>query len=152
MITAFKTYSESPSRNISLWWQVKIKKVLWYWSDHIWMIWYKVFVLMGIYQKMTLCHFQCTGIVYLYPAHQVNIKHIFYNHLQQYGISWHCSLGIFPYWGKYGIGTHCLVFLSRDQSRYAPSQWETLLQCKAITHWLGAYLLIPACPLSAVKW
>ena len=29
---------------------------------------------------------------------------------------------------------------SRDQSRYAPSQWETLLQCYDVSHWLGAYM------------
>ena len=28
----------------------------------------------------------------------------------------------------------------RDQSRYAPSQWETLLHCNDVSHWLGAYL------------
>ena len=36
----------------------------------------------------------------------------------------------------------CWSFLhiSRQQSRYAPSQWETLLQCNNVSHWLGAYL------------
>ena len=29
---------------------------------------------------------------------------------------------------------------SRDQSRYAPNQWETSLQCNDVSHWLGAYL------------
>ena len=29
---------------------------------------------------------------------------------------------------------------SRDQSRYAPSQWESSLQCNDISHWLVAYL------------
>ena len=28
----------------------------------------------------------------------------------------------------------------RDQSRYAPSQWEMSLQCNDISHWLGEYL------------
>ena len=28
----------------------------------------------------------------------------------------------------------------RDQSRYAPSQWETSLQRNDVSHWLGAYL------------
>ena len=28
----------------------------------------------------------------------------------------------------------------REQSRYIPSQWETLLQCNDISHWLGTYL------------
>ena len=28
----------------------------------------------------------------------------------------------------------------RDQSRYAPSQWEMLLQCNDVSHWLGPYL------------
>ena len=28
----------------------------------------------------------------------------------------------------------------RDQSRYAPSQWETSLHCNDVFHWLGAYL------------
>ena len=27
----------------------------------------------------------------------------------------------------------------RDQSRYAPNQWETLLQCDKVSHWLGTY-------------
>ena len=30
--------------------------------------------------------------------------------------------------------------LYRDQSRYAPSQWETSLQCNDVSHWLGAFL------------
>ena len=30
--------------------------------------------------------------------------------------------------------------LFRDQSRYVPSQWETLLHCNTVSHWLGAYL------------
>ena len=29
---------------------------------------------------------------------------------------------------------------SRDQSRYAPIQWETVLHCNDISHWLGTYL------------
>ena len=33
--------------------------------------------------------------------------------------------------------------LHRDQSRYAPSQWETLLNCNNISHWLGTYLNWP---------
>ena len=28
----------------------------------------------------------------------------------------------------------------RDQSRYAPSEWETSLQCNNVSHWLGTYL------------
>ena len=28
----------------------------------------------------------------------------------------------------------------RDQSRYAPSQWEMSLPCNDVSHWLGAYL------------
>ena len=36
--------------------------------------------------------------------------------------------------------TCCNGITLRDQSRYAPSQWETLLQCNNVFHWLGAYL------------
>ena len=32
------------------------------------------------------------------------------------------------------------VVVSRDDSRFAPSQWETSLQSNAISHWLGANL------------
>ena len=32
------------------------------------------------------------------------------------------------------------IYQHRDQSSYAPSQWETLLQCNNVSHWLGAYL------------
>ena len=31
-------------------------------------------------------------------------------------------------------------FIIKDQSRYAPIQWETPLQCNDVSHWLGAYL------------
>ena len=31
-------------------------------------------------------------------------------------------------------------FIIRDQSRYAPSQWEMSLQCNNVSDWLGAYL------------
>ena len=36
------------------------------------------------------------------------------------------------------IGTHLIA--TRADSRLAPSQWETSLQCKAVFHWLGANL------------
>ena len=49
-----------------------------------------------------------------------------------------------------GISRLAWIFLSqvhnkhhddiRDQPRYAPSQWETSLQCNDVSHWLGAYL------------
>ena len=31
----------------------------------------------------------------------------------------------------------------RDHSVYVPSQWEMLLQCNTISHWLGAYRMTP---------
>ena len=40
-----------------------------------------------------------------------------------------------------------LNVLNRDQSRYAPSQWEISLHCNDISHWLGTYL-----DWSLVKW
>ena len=41
-----------------------------------------------------------------------------------------------------GIG---LPPVCRDQSRYAPSQWKTLLQCNNVFHWQGAYLVWSLC-------
>ena len=37
--------------------------------------------------------------------------------------------------------------MCRDQSRYVPSQWETLLHCNDVSYWLGACIrrLFPAC-------
>ena len=32
------------------------------------------------------------------------------------------------------------LYINRDQSKYAPSQWETSLQCNDVSHWLGANL------------
>ena len=36
-----------------------------------------------------------------------------------------------------------------DQSRYAPSQWETSLHCNDVSHWLGTYLnwSLQFCPI-----
>ena len=31
----------------------------------------------------------------------------------------------------------------RDDFVYAPSQWETVLHCNAVSQWLGAYTIIP---------
>ena len=43
--------------------------------------------------------------------------------------------------GCMGCGLFCLGYIgsSRDYSVYAPSQWEMVLHCNAISHWLGAY-------------
>ena len=35
---------------------------------------------------------------------------------------------------------HWLIGLSREQSRYAPSQWEMALQCDNVSHWLSTFL------------
>ena len=35
--------------------------------------------------------------------------------------------------------THPCLHLSRDHFVYAPSQWETTLQCNVVSHWLGAF-------------
>ena len=44
---------------------------------------------------------------------------------------WHiCSSTMLPVVSQY----------NRDQSRYAPSQWETSVHCNNVSHWLGAYL------------
>ena len=34
---------------------------------------------------------------------------------------------------------NALSAMIRDHSVYAPSQWETALQCNAVSHWLDAY-------------
>ena len=34
----------------------------------------------------------------------------------------------------------CPEMTCRDQSSYAPSQWETSLHCYNVSHWLGPYL------------
>ena len=33
----------------------------------------------------------------------------------------------------------CILHLDRDHFVYAPSQWETTLQCNVVSHWLGAF-------------
>ena len=46
------------------------------------------------------------------------------------------------------LHTHLTSYL-RDQSRYAPSQWETSLHCNDVSHWLGTHLgqsLLPHSP------
>ena len=40
---------------------------------------------------------------------------------------------------NYGI-IAALAHKSRDHPMYAPSQWETSLQCNNVSHWLGTYL------------
>ena len=44
-------------------------------------------------------------------------------------------------WVNESVITKCKdAYRHRYQSRYVPSQWETSLQCKDVSHWLGAYL------------
>ena len=45
---------------------------------------------------------------------------------------WHLQMQ-FPNWQRVSIGW------SRDPFVYAPSQWETTLQCNVVSHWQGAY-------------
>ena len=43
--------------------------------------------------------------------------------------------------GQHGESKHCQphCFQGSFQFLYAPSQWETTLQCNVVSHWLGAY-------------
>ena len=45
---------------------------------------------------------------------------------------------IFRHWATTSPGTKHAI--PRDQSRFAPSQWEMSLHCNGVSHWLGAYL------------
>ena len=42
--------------------------------------------------------------------------------------------------------------ISMDQFVYAPSQWETTLQCNVVSHWLGAYTKLPADTGIEAQW
>ena len=71
---------------------------------------------------------------------------------------WHCKLpfgvlGVLAPWESLPWACYHILFRlltvtlvgpsllwSRDHSRVAPSQWETLLQNKALSHWLGTNL------------
>ena len=37
----------------------------------------------------------------------------------------------------------CPHSISRDHFVYAPSQWETMLQCNVVSHWLGTFTKCP---------
>ena len=43
------------------------------------------------------------------------------------------------------VGLITTPYVSRTDSRFAPSQWETALLCNAISHWLGANLKSSLC-------
>ena len=43
-------------------------------------------------------------------------------------------------WVLQSIWSASTDYLCRDQSKYASSQWETLLHCNDVSHWLVAYL------------
>ena len=45
-----------------------------------------------------------------------------------------------------------LYDVSRADSRFAPSQWETSLQSNAVSHWLGANLESALCESTDVPW
>ena len=44
------------------------------------------------------------------------------------------------------------LWVSRADSRLAPSQWETSLQCNAVSHWLGANLEWAQVSITASLW
>ena len=44
----------------------------------------------------------------------------------------------------YWISSSAVTWI-RAESRFAPSQWETLLQCNAVSHWLGVNLESALC-------
>ena len=51
-------------------------------------------------------------------------------------------------------GESCYNTVIRDHFVYAPSQWETMLHCNVVSHWLGAYTKCSLCHLSKKpsKW
>ena len=46
-------------------------------------------------------------------------------------------------YSEWGPVAYTLGQLHRDRFVYAPSQWETKLQCNVTSHWLGAYINDP---------
>ena len=105
----------------------------------------------------------------LHPVSTANWKfNLLYNHVfytmwtvSGYMISMHTTISIHCYtdspvipphacgtaYSIFGYGlclTQCLlrsqIYILRADSRFAPSQWETVLLCNDISHWLGASL------------
>ena len=42
--------------------------------------------------------------------------------------------------------------VSRADSRFEPSQWETALRCNDVSHWLGASLEWALCVSTVGRW
>ena len=47
--------------------------------------------------------------------------------------------GLYPHLIKCNIEFHNAIMMDRDHFSYAPSQWEAMLWCNIVSHWLGAY-------------
>ena len=54
------------------------------------------------------------------------------------GVLWQCFEKLESFWGG-RFSDSLKQWLCRDNFLYAPSQWETTLQCNVVSHWLSAY-------------
>ena len=78
-----------------------------------------------------------TVIGCIYPNGYICVSYICHAHVYNNKI---CDLGqATPHNTKFHDCRGKIVDY-RDQSRYAPSEWETSLWCNDISHWLSAYL------------
>ena len=68
----------------------------------------------------------CKSIIISCCQIYLSLYHIHLWYIHMYEI---CTISHWPYTAK-----------ARDQSRYAPSKWETSLHCNDISHWLSAHL------------
>ena len=90
------------------------------------------------------------SLLYILKTPLINKCHIFsYFPLQKHPVTayFQCHSSQRFWWGEYSmlyskflVSLKCVITHGRDRSRYAPSQWETLLQCNNVFHWLGTYL------------
>ena len=91
--------------------------------------------------KLVLC--ESHGYTHWYRNRNVQVKRTHPNVLKNYGIypAYKHDKDYTDIYSKYLHASFCsAVIISRADSRFAPSQWETSLQCNTISHWLGANL------------
>ena len=76
-------------------------------------------------------------------------RHLIIGSVEEFELrSWSCPVVL-----KLDRHPSCTVVKVRGHFAYAPSQWETTLQCNVITNWLGAYTQNNPCKMPLIsKW
>ena len=104
------------------------------WGTYLWYIYYLWCHILGSFDVARLCFWSLVTILVTYIFEYIVLQ------LSSLTVSWHGKALHISHYKILWWATTGHQWICRADSRFVPSQWETVLLCNNVSHWLGANL------------